>query len=87
MYRGNISEHKDHIDLNMLKNVKLPLGEGFILDWTLSQIRYPGDLLLGGVETVRRGGRTGQSFPCTSLVIRSFYPESLSALGVDKLFF
>lgn len=41
------------------KNVRLPLHAGLLT----SQIRYPGDWLLWGVERVRKGGRTGQSFP------------------------
>lgn len=41
------------------KNGRLPLRAGLLT----SQIRYPGDWLLWGVERVRKGGRTGQSFP------------------------
>lgn len=53
--------------------------------WTFEHclIRSLGDGLLRGVESVRTGGRTGQSFPCTSSVIRSFNPNRLVALGVD----
>lgn len=62
------------------KKVRLPLVKG-IHTGLLSEIRVP-----GGVDSVRTGGSTGQSFPCTSLVIRSFNPEGLMALGVHAFF-
>lgn len=47
------------LQMYISKNVRLPLHAGLLT----SQIRYPGDRLLWGVESVRKGGRTGQSFP------------------------
>lgn len=50
------------------------------------EIRSPGDWLLRYVQSVSTGGSTGQSFPCTSLVIRTFNPNCLVARGMDTFF-
>lgn len=51
------------------------------------EIRSPGDWRLRYVQSVSTGGSTGQSFPCTSLVIRSFNPNCLVARGMDTFFY